>query len=96
MPAVAPAVGASGRTGLGAAALASRLEWNMAVAQDSAAADVTGEFNWKRDDGKTIKALLNVHPYADALKADLQTFTDLTGIKVQYDLNFRERTTSTN
>jgi multiple sugar transport system substrate-binding protein len=71
--------------GLGAAALASRLAWNMAAAQDSAAADVTGEFNWKRDDGKTIKALLNVHPYADALKADLQTFTDLTGIKVQYD-----------
>src|SRR5690242_7676083 len=71
--------------GLSAAALAARLEWNMAAAQDSAAADVTGEFNWKRDDGKTIKALLNVHPYADALKADLQTFTELTGIKVEYD-----------
>jgi len=72
--------------GLGAAGLVSRLPYApVAAAQDSAAADVTGEFNWKREDGKKIKALLNVHPYTDALKADLQTFTDLTGITVEYD-----------
>lgn len=59
--------------------------WRIAAAQDSAAVDVTGDFDWKRDDGKAIKVLLNVHPYADALKADLQTFTDLTGIAVTFD-----------
>ena len=38
-------------------------------AQDSAAADVTGDFDWKRNDGTTIRVLLNEHPYSDALKA---------------------------
>ena len=72
--------------GLGAAAYAGNMAWSPAVgAQDSAAADVTGDFDWKKADGVTIKALLNVHPYTDALKADLQTFTDLTGITVEYD-----------
>ena len=73
--------------GAGAALAASRMEGNrrLAAAQDSAAADVTGEFDWKRAEGTTIRALLNVHPYADALKANLQAFTDLTGITVQYD-----------
>ncbi|MCC7021845.1 MAG: extracellular solute-binding protein [Thermomicrobiales bacterium] len=56
-----------------------------AAAQDSAAADVTGDFDWKRYDGATIKVLLNEHPYSDALKANLQTFQDLTGITVQQD-----------
>ncbi len=72
--------------GFGAAAFASKLPLGpVAAAQDSAAADITGDFNWKREDGKKIKALLNVHPYTDALKADLQAFTDLTGITVEYD-----------
>jgi len=55
------------------------------LAQDGAAEAVTGDFDWKRHDGTTIRALLNVHPYTDALKANLQTFTDLTGITVEYD-----------
>jgi multiple sugar transport system substrate-binding protein len=52
----------------------------------SAAADVTGSFDWKRAKGKTIKALLNKHPYTDALIADLKAFTQLTGIDVKYDV----------
>jgi multiple sugar transport system substrate-binding protein len=56
-----------------------------AAAQDSAAADVTGDFDWKRNDGTTIRVLLNEHPYSDARKANLQTFQDLTGIIVQHD-----------
>ncbi len=73
--------------GAGAALAASRMGGNYRLvgAQDSAAADVTGEFDWKRAEGTTIRALLNVHPYADAMKANLQAFTDLTGITVQYD-----------
>jgi multiple sugar transport system substrate-binding protein len=54
-------------------------------AQDTGAADVTGAFDWKRHKGTTIKALLNEHPYTTALEKDLKTFTDLTGITVQYD-----------
>ncbi|GAA4102509.1 sugar ABC transporter substrate-binding protein [Actinomadura miaoliensis] len=52
----------------------------------SAANEVTGAFDWKRAKGKTIKALLNKHPYSDALIADLKAFSDLTGIQVKYDV----------
>lgn len=70
--------------GAGAVAVAGSLP-RVARAQDSEANDVTGPFDWKRESGKTIKALLNTHPYTDALKADLGRFTELTGIEVQYD-----------
>lgn len=52
----------------------------------SEAADVTGAFDWKRAKGTTIRALLNKHPYQEALVADLKRFTQLTGIKVEYDV----------
>ncbi|CUW28501.1 ABC transporter substrate-binding protein [Streptomyces reticuli] len=52
----------------------------------SAADDVTGAFDWKREKGTTVKALLNKHPYTDALIADLTSFTDKTGIEVTYDV----------
>ena len=75
--------------GLGAAAAYGLTSMPMAPArvgaQDTGAADVTGPFDWKRHDGTTIRALLNDHPYTDALEGDLETFTELTGITVQYD-----------
>jgi len=43
-------------------------------------------FDWQKYKGTSLKLLLNKHPYADALVADLQTFTDLTGIRVTYDI----------
>lgn len=52
----------------------------------SAADDVTGSFDWRRHRGTTVKALLNKHPYTDALIAELGTFTEKTGIKVEYDV----------
>ncbi|MFJ8330654.1 ABC transporter substrate-binding protein [Streptomyces sp. NPDC094437] len=52
----------------------------------SAADDVTGSFDWKREKGTTVRALLDKHPYADALIADLKSFTEKTGIKVEYDV----------
>lgn len=76
------------QAGLGASALAMAGfgGWTPARgAQDSAAADVTGDFDWKRHDGATIKVLLNEHPYSDAMKANLPAFQELTGITVQYD-----------
>ncbi|MFG2117911.1 ABC transporter substrate-binding protein [Streptomyces sp. NPDC048710] len=52
----------------------------------SAADDVTGSFDWRREKGTTVKALLNKHPYTDALIADLKSFTEKTGIEVKYDV----------
>ncbi|MFI8187481.1 ABC transporter substrate-binding protein [Streptomyces sp. NPDC085946] len=52
----------------------------------SAADDVTGSFDWRREKGTTVKALLNKHPYTDALLAGLKSFTEKTGIEVEYDV----------
>lgn len=43
-------------------------------------------FDWKKHSGTTVKLLLNKHPYADALIANLDNFKELTGMDVQYDV----------
>lgn len=48
--------------------------------------EVTGEFDWKRYDGETIKLLLNQHPYTDGMLKELAKFESKTGIKVEYDI----------
>jgi len=53
-----------------------------AAATEAMAAD----FDWQAHKGKTLKLLLNKHPYADALIADLPAFTKLTGMNVTYDI----------
>lgn len=52
----------------------------------ASAAEVTGEFNWRRYEGQTIKLLLNQHPYTDGMLAELDSFIRLTGINVEYDI----------
>ena len=52
---------------------------------DSAANDVTGDFDWKKYDGQTVKLLMNKHPYTDGLKAHQQEFTEKTGITLEID-----------
>src|SRR5262245_13844199 len=49
-----------------------------AAASQALAAD----FDWKAQQGKEIKLLLNKHPYADAMIADLNNFKTLTGMNV--------------
>ena len=44
------------------------------------------DFDWKAHQGKSLKLLLNKHPYADAMIANLQSFKDLTGMEVSYDV----------
>ena len=56
-----------------------------APAADAAAAPAEG-FNWKAHDGEELKLLLNQHPYQQALVGELDKFTELTGIKVTYDV----------
>ncbi|GAB3413290.1 ABC transporter substrate-binding protein [Flindersiella endophytica] len=49
------------------------------------AEDVKGGFDWKKHDGKTVRLLMNKHPYTDALKAHRKEFTSKTGITLQID-----------
>ncbi len=63
--------------GAGAAAYALNHAQSIALAQD---------FDWQKHSGTGIKLLLNQHPYADAMIANLETFKALTGIEVTYDV----------
>ena len=53
-----------------------------AAATDAIAAD----FDWAKYKGTALKLLLNKHPYADAMIADLENFKKMTGIDVTYDV----------
>jgi multiple sugar transport system substrate-binding protein len=55
----------------------------LAMAQSRAMA---ADFDWKAHSGKKLKLLLNKHPYADAMIANLDAFKELTGIEVTYDV----------
>ena len=47
---------------------------------------LAADFDWQAHKGKTIKLLLNKHPYADAMIADLDNFKKITGMDVTYDI----------
>ena len=47
---------------------------------------MAADFDWKKFNGKKVHLLLNKHPYADAMIADLANFKTLTGIEVTYDI----------
>jgi len=47
---------------------------------------LAADFDWKAHSGKTIKVLLNKHPYADAMIANLDNFKELTGMEIEYDI----------
>jgi multiple sugar transport system substrate-binding protein len=68
-----------GRLGVGAAAAG----YLMNEASTRAMAQ---SFDWKANSGKTVRLLLNKHPYADAMIANLANFKDLTGMDVTYDV----------
>ncbi|MFC6489386.1 ABC transporter substrate-binding protein [Nitratireductor sp. GCM10026969] len=44
------------------------------------------DFDWKAHQGKTVKLLLNKHPYADAMIANLDNFKKMSGMNVEYDV----------
>jgi multiple sugar transport system substrate-binding protein len=70
-----------GLAALGTTTATAGLLMNMAQTKALAA-----DFNWKKHSGKTVKLLLNKHPYADAMIANLENFKALTGIDVKYDV----------
>ncbi|MBK1695749.1 extracellular solute-binding protein [Rhodovibrio salinarum] len=47
---------------------------------------LAADFDWQKHKGTGIKLLLNKHPYTDAMLANLQSFKDMTGIEVEYDV----------
>ena len=69
-----------GKLGLGAAAASALLSNAMtrAMAQSG--------YDWKKHSGTGLKLLLNKHPYTDAMIANLESFKDLTGMEVTYDV----------
>lgn len=44
------------------------------------------DFDWMKHKGTSLKLLLNKHPYADAMIADIEAFKSLTGMDVTYDV----------
>jgi multiple sugar transport system substrate-binding protein len=67
--------------GLGLTAASASVLFNMQSTQALAA-----DFDWQAHKGKSVKLLLNKHPYADAMIANLETFKQLTGMEVTYDV----------
>jgi multiple sugar transport system substrate-binding protein len=47
---------------------------------------IAADFDWQKFKGQKIKLLLNKHPYADAMIADIDNFKTLTGMDVSYDI----------
>ena len=67
------------RFGIGASAAGMLLN----AAQTRALA---ADYDWKAHQGKALKVLLNKHPYADAMIADIESFKNLTGMSVTWDI----------
>jgi len=72
-------LGGIGKLGLGTAVASSLLG-------QTATRALAADFDWKKFSGTSLKLLLNKHPYADAMIADLDSFAALTGLKVTYDV----------
>jgi multiple sugar transport system substrate-binding protein len=70
-----------GAAKLGVAGLAAKTAFTSSVSQAMAA-----DFNWKGQAGKSVKLLLNKHPYVDAMIGDIEAFKSLTGMNVTYDI----------
>jgi multiple sugar transport system substrate-binding protein len=67
--------------GLGIGAAAAGTFLNAAQSRALAA-----DYDWKAHQGTALKLLLNKHPYADAMIADIENFKSLTGMSVTWDI----------
>jgi multiple sugar transport system substrate-binding protein len=47
---------------------------------------LAADFDWMKHKGTKLKLLLNKHPYADAMIANLESFKAMTGMDVTYDV----------
>jgi multiple sugar transport system substrate-binding protein len=44
------------------------------------------DYDWQAHKGTALKLLLNKHPYADAMIADIEAFKSLTGMSISWDI----------
>jgi multiple sugar transport system substrate-binding protein len=70
---------ATGKAGLSASAAG----FLLTQAQTSAMA---ADFDWQKHKGTKLKLLLNKHPYADAMIANIETFKNMTGMDISWDI----------
>jgi len=47
---------------------------------------LAADYDWQKHKGTALKLLLNKHPYADAMIADIEHFKSLTGMSVTWDI----------
>ena len=47
---------------------------------------MAADYNWMAHKGTALKLLLNKHPYADAMIADIEAFKSLTGMSISWDI----------
>ncbi len=52
----------------------------------AATSAIAADFDWMKHKGTKLHLLLNKHPYADAMIADLDNFKKMTGMEVTYDI----------
>ena len=72
-------IASTGKLGLGAAATGLLLN-------EAQTAAMAADFDWMKYKGSKLKLLLNKHPYADAMIADIENFKKMTGMDVSYDI----------
>jgi len=70
---------ATGKAGLSASAAG----FLLTQAQTRAMA---ADFDWMKYKGSKLKLLLNKHPYADAMIANIETFKSMTGMDISWDI----------
>jgi len=58
----------------------------LAIPLSASLTSAQDEFDWRKYEGTTLHLLLNQHPYQQALVGELDKFTELTGIKTEYDV----------
>ncbi len=47
---------------------------------------MAADFDWQKYKGSKLKLLLNKHPYADAMIANIETFKTMTGMDISWDI----------
>src|SRR4029077_6361445 len=70
-----------GAAKLGVAGIAANAAFSSSVSPQ-----MSEDFSGKGESCKSIKLLLNKHPYVDAMIGDLEAFKSLTGMNVTYDI----------
>lgn len=70
----------------GMAALGASATLTSALIGAQSTRALAADFDWMKHKGESLKLLLNKHPYADAMIADIENFKTMTGMDVSWDI----------